>query len=121
MREAHPDGGEGEQRNAADEDPLAAEGVTQAAAEQHQPAEGQHVRGDHPAAGGVIEVQLGLNLGQRDHRDGAVHGGQELHTGDRDDGIQVVPGWQKFARLLSELLDAEARHGGHLTVLLTSL
>ena len=55
-------------------------------AEQHQPAERQHICGDHPATAGVGQAQLVLNLRKRDDGDGAVHGRQQLHAADRDDG-----------------------------------
>jgi hypothetical protein len=75
--------GDGEQRGPDDEGALAADGVTQAAAQQHQPAKGQQVGGDHQAPPGVRQAQLDLDLGKRDDRDGAVHRRQQLHAADR--------------------------------------
>ena len=73
----HPDAGQ--------ERSLVPDRVTDAAAEQQQPAEGQHVGGDHPALGGVGQVQVGLHTRQRDDDDGAVERRHQLHAGDRDD------------------------------------
>ncbi len=77
--------GDGEDADAGDEGPLVPDRVADAAAEQQQATEGQHVGGDHPALAGVGQVQVGLHARQRDHHDGAVQGGHQLHAGDRDD------------------------------------
>ena len=90
-RDAAQDGGDGEQRDADDEGPLAADGVAEASPQQHQPAERQHVSGDDPAAAGVGQAQFVLNLRKRDDGDRAVHGGQQLHTADRDDRGDEAP------------------------------
>ena len=77
--------GDGEDADAGDERPLVSDRVADAPAEQQQAAEGQHVGGDHPALAGVGQMQVGLHARQRDHHDGAVQGGHQLHAGDRDD------------------------------------
>ena len=55
--------GDSEQPDPDDEGALAADSVTQAAAQQHQATKGQHVGGDHPAAPGIRQAQLVLDLG----------------------------------------------------------
>ena len=57
MRRSADRGGEGEADQAGDERPLAAEDVTDLAAEQQQAAERQRVGGDDPLAVGVAEVE----------------------------------------------------------------
>ena len=61
--------GDGEAEQAADEGPLAAEQVAEAAAEQQQRAERQRVGGDDPLALVVGEAEVLLRAGQRDVHD----------------------------------------------------
>ena len=77
--------GDREHADAGQERALVADRVADAAAEQQQPAEGQHVGGDDPALGRIGQVQIGLHPRQRDDDDGAVERRHQLHAGDRDD------------------------------------
>ena len=70
--------GDGEQRDPDDKGALAADGVTEAATQQHQATKGQHVGGDHPTAPGIRQSQFVLDLRKREDRDGAVHRRQQL-------------------------------------------
>jgi hypothetical protein len=63
---------DGERHHAGHQHPAPPEQVGRTTPEQQEPAEGQHVRGDHPADRGVAEVQLHLDDGQRDVDDGDV-------------------------------------------------
>jgi hypothetical protein len=75
--------GEGEQQDAGDEHPAAAQDVAGAATEQQQPAEGQGVGVQHPGQVGGGEAEGLLDLGQGDIHDGHVQYHHEL--GRRDD------------------------------------
>ena len=101
--EAADQGGDGEQRDAADEEPAPPEHVAGAAAEQQQPAEGQRVGAHHPRQAGRGEVQRGLDVGERHVHDGGVDGEHELADDDdreseattvwrRGDGCQAARG-----------------------------
>ena len=79
--------GEGEQQDAEDEDPAAAEDVAGPAAEQQQAAEGERVGVDAPRTGSVVEKSSALWMcGQRDVHDRGVENHHELAGGDDDEG-----------------------------------
>jgi hypothetical protein len=90
-------GCDGEHPDAADERPFLADGIPEPAAEQQQTAEGEHVGGDHPALGGIGQVEVGLHPRQCDHDDGAVQRRHQLHAGDRDDRDPQHAGRQRPA------------------------
>ncbi len=82
--EAAEGGGAGEPEQADDERPLPAVVVSDPAAEQQQPAEGQRVGGEHPLPVGVGDAQVGLRRRKRDVHDRRVEDDHQL--GDRDHG-----------------------------------
>jgi hypothetical protein len=67
---------------AADEGPLAAEQITELAAQQQQGAERQRVRGDDPLPRVVGEAEVGLGAGERDVHDRRVEHDHQLRDGD---------------------------------------
>ncbi len=73
------------------EDLAAAVEVTEPAAEQQQAAEGQRVAGDDPAQVGGRDVEVVLDVGQRDVHDGAVeHHHQLRHRDEHECPAQVL-------------------------------
>src|SRR3982074_3628470 len=64
--------GDGEQGDAGQEHPAAAEDVAGPAAEQQQAAERERVPVQHPGQAGRGEVQPGLDMRKRDVYDGRV-------------------------------------------------
>jgi hypothetical protein len=85
-------GGEG--RHAAHEQPLAAEDVGKAAAEQQQAAERQGVRRDDPLAVRIREVQRGLRVRQSDAHDRRVESNHQLcgSQDGKDPPLALSPG-----------------------------
>ena len=75
-------GGDREADQAADERPLAAEEITEAAAEQQQRAERERVRGDDPLARVVGEAEVLLRARQGDVHDRRVEDDHQLRDAD---------------------------------------
>ena len=89
------------------EDPATSVEVTEAAAEQQQAAEGQRVAGDDPGQVGAGDVEVGLDVGQRDVDDGAVEHHHQLRHGDEHEGPSEVELLRLFAG--SDLLGLRVR------------
>ncbi len=87
-RHAAGHGGEGEEDQAGEEDPLAAELIAERSADQDEGAEKQRVRFDHPLHVGDRGVKVGLKRGQRHVHDRAV---DERHARREDRGHQRPP------------------------------
>ena len=92
LGEAAGERGEGEQRDAGEEDPAAAEQVTGAGAEQQQAAEGQGVGVDDPGQAGRGEAEGGLDVGQRDVHDRRVEHDHQLAGQDEGEDEAGVAG-----------------------------
>ena len=90
VREAAEQRRHGEDDQADHEDPPAAVEVAEAAAEQQQAAEGQRVAGDDPGQVGLRDVEVGLDVGQRDVGDGGVQDHHQLRDRDEDEGPAEV-------------------------------
>ena len=88
------------------EDLAAAVEVTEAATEQQQAAEGERVAGDDPAQVGVGDVEVGLDVGERDVHDRAVEHHHELRDGDEHERPAEV-----LAHLPVSVFSATARVG----------
>ena len=78
--------GQGEQRDAEDEDTPPAEQVTGPPAKQQEPAEGERVSVDDPLQVGPGEVQGVLDVRQRHVDDGGVEHDHELRGRDHRKG-----------------------------------
>ena len=104
-RQAAEQRGDAEDDQADHEDPAPSVEVTEAAAEQQQAAEGQRVAGDHPGQVGAGDVEIGLDVGQRDVDDGAVQHHHQLRHGDEHEGPSEVELLRLFAG--SDLLACE--------------
>lgn len=75
----------GERGDAGDEHPFASEGVAEATAEEHEPAERDDVRGDDPVGTRLGEVEGVADAGQGECGDGAVEHDQQLHAAEDHD------------------------------------
>jgi hypothetical protein len=73
-----------EDRQAGQEHPPSADDIGRAPAEQHQPAAGQHVGGDHPLQPASLEAQRPGDRGQRDVHHGGVEDDHELRHAQQD-------------------------------------
>ena len=82
-------GNQKEADQAADEGPLAAEEVTELAADEQQAAERKGIRRDDPLAAIGREAEIGLRGGQRDVHDGRVEHHHEL--GDAEERQHCPP------------------------------
>jgi hypothetical protein len=82
----------GEQDKAGQEHALAAEQITQTAAQQQQPAERDQVGVHDPAQAGRGETEVGLDRGQRDGHDRAV---EDDHQGGRAQDDEREPAGAK--------------------------
>jgi hypothetical protein len=78
FRRASGSGRRGEARRGGQEQPLAPEGVSEAAAEQQQAAERQRVCGDDPLPVRAGEMQRGPCMRQGDAHDRRVEGNHQL-------------------------------------------
>ena len=80
-------GGDGEDRQPDLEGTQAPEDVSEPAAEEQQPAEGEGVGVEHPRQGGRAEAEVGVDAGEGDVHDGGVeHDHQLRDQHDRDAG-----------------------------------
>ena len=84
-RERAEQRGGGEQHQAGEEDPLAADQVAGATAEQQEAAEEQRVRVDDPLQVRLGDLQVGLDRRQRDVDDRGVEDHHELREADKDE------------------------------------
>src|SRR5262249_13840580 len=84
LRERTEGGGRGEEDDAHQEDPLAPDQVTGAAAEEEEAAERERVGVDDPLQIGLGEVQVLLDRRQRDVHDRRVEHDHELRQADED-------------------------------------
>jgi hypothetical protein len=89
LRRASDSGRHGEARHADQEQPLAPEDVSEAAAEQQQAAERQRVGRDDPLPVRGREMQRGLGVRQGDAHDRRVEGNHQLRGGQ--DGKDPPP------------------------------
>ena len=102
------EGGEGEDGDAAQEQPASAEHVTQPATEQQQAAEGKGEGAQHPGEGGRAEAQIGVDLGERDVHDRRVEDEHQLRAQDDGDAHRGAAG------VVGERVRERGRPGGRL-------
>ncbi len=96
-RQAAQHGGDHEGGQAGEEDPGAAEQVTEPAAQQEQAAEGQKIGVDDPGQRGLGEVQLPLNGRQGHVHRGPVQHDHQLPGAQHDQRDPAPPPWRRSA------------------------